>query len=101
MKVTLDFNLPDANVPQYKTRLYDILRQIAIQVNNLSDGLIIASYSAAAAPTTGKHSAGDFVKNNAPTELGVVTAKYVITGWICTASGTPGTWLQARVLTGN
>lgn len=101
MKITLDFNLPDVASPQYRTRLYDILRQIALQVNNLSDGIISASYRSTAAPTTGSHNAGDTVKNSAPSELGTAGSKYVIVGWICTVSGTPGTWVQTRALTGN
>lgn len=100
MKITLDFNLPDVTTPHYKTRLYDILRQLAVQVNALSDGLISASYRATAAPTTGQHLQGDFAKNSAPTELGTAGSKYVITGWICTASGAPGTWKECRTLTG-
>ena len=38
--------------------------------------------TATVAPTTGAHSVGDFV-------IGVNG-----TGWICTAAGTPGTWVQ-------
>ena len=26
--------------------------------------------------------------------------KYIVTGWICTVSGTPGTFKESRVLTG-
>ena len=77
-------------------------RQIAQQVNGLSEGMIAASYSAlTAAPTTGTWMQGDMIKNKTPTELGTAASKYVVTGFICVASGTPGTWLQARVLTGN
>lgn len=77
-------------------------RQVAQQVNGLSEGRISALYqSAQSAPTTGDWTQGDFVTNSAPTELGTASSKYVIRGWICVASGTPGTWLQARNLTGN
>jgi hypothetical protein len=77
-------------------------RDIAQQVNRLSEGSIAARYQAAtAAPTTGTYQQGDFVTNSAPTELGVATAKYVILGWVCTVAGTPGTWVQSRSLTGN
>lgn len=101
MKITLDFNLPEASAPHYRTRLYDLLRQIAVQVNNLSDGLIVASYSGTAAPTAGSHMVGDVIKNSAPAELGTAGSKYVILGWVCVISGTPGTWVQTRSLTGN
>lgn len=77
-------------------------RQIARQVNTLSEGGISANYNAAtAAPTTGTWAQGDFIKNSAPSELGSAASKYVIHGWQCTVSGTPGTWVQCRFLTGN
>ena len=80
----------------------DWYRQVAQQVNNLSEGMISASYNAlVAAPTTGTWAQGDFIKNRTPTELGAAASKYVVIGFICVASGTPGTWLQARTLTGN
>lgn len=80
----------------------DWYRQVAQQVNALSEGSIAATYNAAtAAPTTGAWLAGDFRKNSAPVEAGSASSKYVILGWVCTVSGTPGTWLQCRSLTGN
>ena len=78
------------------------LREHATQVNLLTEGKLSAVYNAAtAAPTTGTWAQGDFVRNSAPSEAGAVSSKYVIFGWICTVSGTPGTWLQCRFLTGN
>jgi hypothetical protein len=78
------------------------LREHATQVNNLSEGKLSAVYNAyTAAPTTGTWNQGDFIRNSAPSELGSGGSKYVIFGWICTVSGTPGTWLQCRFLTGN
>lgn len=83
-------------------RLYELLRDISVQVNGLSEGRVTATYNAyTAAPTTGVWAQGDFLKNSAPSELGSSSSKYVILGWICTVSGEPGTWLQCRVLTGN
>jgi len=77
-------------------------RQVAQQVNALSEGLITASYGAlTAAPTSGTWMQGDFVKNRTPVEAGSAASKYVIFGWICVSPGTPGTWLQTRSLTGN
>lgn len=55
----------------------------------------------AAAPTAGTHVAGDLVWNTNPTEQGKPGSKYVVAGWVCTAGGTPGTWVQRRELTGN
>jgi hypothetical protein len=57
--------------------------------------------SATAAPTGNTWAIGDIVRNSAPAELGAALSKYVIVGWICTVSGTPGTWLEMRTLTGN
>jgi hypothetical protein len=54
-----------------------------------------------AAPTINGWTRGDRVWNTLPSELGTTGSKYVITGWICTVTGTPGTWLQIRSLTGN
>ena len=98
-KLNLYLKLP----PQYdRAQLADIFREIENQVNKLSEGSLSASYTAkAAAPTTGTWTKGDFVKNNAPAEAGSAGGMYVVTGWICTASGTPGTWLESRVFTGN
>lgn len=79
-----------------------VLREIATQLNNVSEGRMAAAYTAqTAAPTTGTWSQGDKVRNITPSELGSSGSKYVIEGWICTVSGTPGTWLEQRTLTGN
>lgn len=78
------------------------LREHATQINLLSEGRIAALYTAlTAAPTSGTWMQGDSVKNSAPTELGAASSKYIIDGWTCTVSGTPGTWVQRRCLTGN
>ena len=75
---------------------------VAHQLNALSEGLVSASYTAlTSVPTSGTWSQGDFVRNKTPVEAGTAASKYVVIGWICVASGTPGTWLQSRVLTGN
>jgi hypothetical protein len=82
--------------------LLRLLREIAAQVNGLSEGNMSAHYGArTAAPTTGTWNRGDKVRNSEPAELGAASSRYVIDGWICIASGTPGTWVQQRTLTGN
>lgn len=53
------------------------------------------------APSSGTWSQGDRIVNTAPVELGTAGAKYVVDGWTCVASGSPGTWVQRRCLTGN
>jgi len=54
-----------------------------------------------AAPTSGDWIQGDIILNMSPTELGDAGSKYVVLGWVCIASGTPGTWVEMRCLTGN
>lgn len=78
------------------------MREHATQVNQLSEGRMAAKYTAStAAPTTGQWAQGDFVANSTPSELGTAGSKYLVHGFQCIASGTPGTWVQCRFLTGN
>lgn len=84
------------------SNLVDLLKRIAYQVNLLSEGALVARYTArTAAPTTGKYARGDFIANSEPSELGAVGSKYVITGFLCVVGGEPGTFVQTRALTGN
>ena len=82
--------------------------QLSREIGDLKDrdeqvrmGRLAAYNSAAAAPTGNTWAQGDIVRNSAPAEAGAALSKYVITGWICTVSGTPGAWLEMRTLTGN
>lgn len=78
------------------------MREVAQQINALSEGRAVALYRAgSSAPTTGTYALGDFVANNTPAELGTAGAKYVIDGWKCIAGGSPGTWVECRYLTGD
>lgn len=82
--------------------LVDHIKRISYQVNLLSEGRMSARYTAAIAqPTTGAFQQGDFVINKTPSELGLPGARYVIEGWLCLVSGTPGTFVEKRFLTGN
>ena len=54
-----------------------------------------------APPTSGTWTQGDKRWNPIPAESGTAGSKYVTIGWICVASGTPGTWVDMRCLTGN
>jgi hypothetical protein len=79
--------------------LQDIVRQVETQANQHAEGRIKARHGAmTAAPTAGNWEIGDFVWNSNPSLVSSDIADYVLYGWICTASGTPGTWRQARVL---
>jgi hypothetical protein len=62
---------------------------------------LLVSKTGTAAPTTGTYTAGKKIFKANPTEAGTAGSKYVIFGWICIASGTPGTWVEMRALTGN
>lgn len=91
--------IPRSNVDAETSRWF---KEIAQQVNAVSEGRAVGFYTAStAAPTTGTWAQGDFVRNSAPTELGTAGNKYTIAGWRCVSGGTPGTWVQARELTGN
>lgn len=71
-------------------------------MNNLTEGRVAAVQNASSSiPTAGTNAQGDFVLNSNPSELGTAGSKYIIHGWRCTVSGTPGTWVQVRTLTGN
>ena len=107
MKIDVDPRLPivpsgDAYQSNLNRRLYQLFRQVSQQVNGLSEGYIFANYSATtSAPITGTYNQGDFLRNSEPTELGSTGSKYVVFGWICTVSGSPGVWIEQRFLTGN
>ena len=94
--------VPDPQAGHFSSHMTDLLSAIAQQLNLLSDGRLAGVNGVGtAAPTGGTWAVGDQVRNSAPTEAGAAASKYVIVGWICTASGTPGTWLAMRTLTGN
>lgn len=81
--------------------LYQEIEDLTKQVNDMTEGRIFADHSAmTAAPTTGTFYRGDVLRNSAPAELGTNIPKYVIVGWVCVDSGTPGTWVEARAKTG-
>ena len=77
------------------------LMEHATLVNALSDGRIAATTARNAPPTLGSYTHGDFVRNSEPMEAGSAGSKYVVYGWLCVSSGTPGTFVEARFLTGN
>ena len=98
MRTTFTSTTLDARDTQ---QLDEIVREFGTMLEAIVAGKAAATSRATAPPTGGTWSAGDFVRNAAPEELGTAASKYVVTGWICVTSGTPGTWLQCRALTGN
>jgi hypothetical protein len=103
MKIVTDPRLPSqSGLQQVCLKLTDTIRNITNQINNLTEGRVSAVYNAqASVPTAGTNFQGDWVRNATPSEAGTAGSRYVITGWICTVSGSPGTWLPTRSLTGN
>lgn len=78
------------------------LVQHATLINAMTDGRLAGTNNATtSAPTSGTHAQGDYVRNSQPTEQGSAGSKYVILGFVCVSGGTPGTWVDCRVLTGN
>lgn len=43
---------------------------------------------------------GSVVHNSVPVVQGAAGSQYIISGWACTASGAPGTWVETRAATG-
>lgn len=75
-----------------------LMRQVAQQVNGLTDGRMSAFTTAMpSVPTTGTWSAGDKVKNSNVAVLGPDGAKYVVDGWLCVVGGEPGTWVELQL----
>lgn len=83
-------------------RLVDIFQGLDQKINGLAEGSISASHNATTATPSGTYSTGDFVRNATPSEQGTAGSKYVVLGWVCTDGSTsPGTFREARFLTGN
>lgn len=78
------------------------LRELGQRIDLMSFGYLTGTRNTGtAAPTSGTWAQGDVVRNSAPAEAGSAGSKYITLGWVCTAAGTPGTWLPTRTLTGN
>ncbi|NTZ20944.1 hypothetical protein EXW96_26515 [Paenibacillus sp. JMULE4] len=94
---------------------YDNFSQVFVQNNNIFPPLVrrinedlfyykvggkVITYGTLM-PTTGTWNNGDEKRNTLRIEEGDPGSKYVVVGWTCIASGTPGTWVEMKVLTGN
>jgi hypothetical protein len=96
MKVAVSQQVPREWNPD---RMAAILRSIETQMGLHAEGRLAGRYTAAtAAPTTGDWAKGDIVDNSSPSVVTSAASDYVIVGWICTVSGSPGTWKERRVL---
>lgn len=98
-------NVTNQLTPDYKRPvLYDILKKLELLLNAIAEGKIAGSTNATTAAPTGtaqSYQVGDFVRNSSPSELGSAGSKYLILGWCAITAGSPGTWREVRVLTGN
>lgn len=103
MKIQDNPYLPNGDQNQLVRQLNQLLKEIGTQLNQLSEGQVVAVYNAATAAPTGSavnYNQGDFIRNLTPSVLGTAGSQYVIMGWVCTVAGAPGTWVQSRTLTG-
>lgn len=92
---------PNPTISNVSADLLRLIGKMAQQVNAITEGRAAAVHNAAtAAPVSGSWAVGDTIKNSAPAEAGSAGSKYVVTHFICVASGTPGTWVECRSLTG-
>ena len=85
--------LPPADATTYERelsrRLNFLLRNISVQVNQLSESRISGNYNAhSGTPSTVILADGDIIRDKYPSETGTVGAKYVRLGWIAIADGT-------------
>jgi hypothetical protein len=86
-KIVSDPRLPTVNDEKIRPltqRLYELFRQYAIAHNKS----YMWDTEGTAPPTTGTWAIAQKSKNTAPSGTGSL-----VIGWICTASGTPGTWV--------
>ena len=52
-------------------------------------------------PMNGAWKAGDRIINATPLEQGDAHKKFVVTEWLCSFAGSPGTWVELRSVTGD
>jgi hypothetical protein len=96
MKLPLDPRLPITNSDKLRPliqRLYELFREYSKAFNDS----YMWDTEGTSAPSSGTWAIGDKCKNTAPSELGSAGSKYVVIGWVYTATG----WLAMRTLTGN
>lgn len=91
----------DATASTFMPALLTAWRTLTAKVNGIAAGNIEDAEDTATASPTMAATVGKFVRNSAPTELGSVSSKYVVLGWVCTASGDPATFKECRCPTGN
>ena len=68
-----------------RASMRELIDRMVLAINQTTTGAPEGRESRAAVPTGGTWKRGHILYNSAPSAAGTV-------GWICTASGTPGTW---------
>lgn len=102
MRLKTDLAL-SRNTEDTVRQIVSLLRETNTQVNQVSEGTLTGFHNSYTSPPVGtaqQYRQGDRILNSEPTVLGASGSQYVVTGWICTVSGAPGTWVQMRSLTG-
>lgn len=89
-----------------KSSISDIVRALTSSIGLLSDGRIQGRITATTVPSGSAvaYTPGDVVWDSAPTVRGSVApgvaASYVRLGWVNVSAGSPGTFVEWRILTG-
>jgi hypothetical protein len=97
MKLNEQVRTPMGTDSRLAALLDQTLQAHARKVNAMASGTLSAIDGlGTAAPTTGTWAKGDIVRNSNPVQAGSVGNAYVVAGWICTTSGTPGVWTEVR-----
>jgi hypothetical protein len=102
MRVQTQLRLPGEDTAQTR-HLTTSWAALTTQLNQLSEGQVVAATNAATAAPTGSavnYNQGDFIRNSTPVVAGTAGSRYVVMGWVCVAAGAPGTWAESRTLTG-
>lgn len=104
--ISYDPRLPlppdDEYLKRLNFQLTTALREIMQRVDLMSYGNLAGTRGTALViPATGTAAVGDVITKANPVEAGAAASKYIIMGWVCVTAGSPGTWREMRVLTGN
>lgn len=101
MKLQTDNLRMGDDLSSLKRALSQLLPVFAHQINASSEGRIEGAYNALTSPpATGIYAQGDFIRNSKPSVKGNAGAQYIVFGWSCVESGSPGTWVECRTGTG-
>lgn len=89
------------NIIETNALRHSTIKTNSVVYNNTGNKIDYGSNTPSSDSTLITRSRGDFRFNSVPVEQGTSGSKYIILGWSNTGSGTPGTIVECRVLTGN